>query len=107
MIDEGREIIKKMDRAKDTHPNTSQILEEEKIIIIGDSLMAHGVEHMQEYKEKYKLSYGAQVHYKRGANVEEILGEAQKVEFGEKGGILVIQGGGGIALRKTAQYYSG
>ena len=66
----------------------------EKIIIIGDSLMAHGREHLHNYENKYQQCQRATIGFKRGATWNEIIEEVKAIKFDREGGIIVIQGEG-------------
>ena len=66
-----------------------------KIIIIGDSLMAHGREHLHNYENKYQQCQRATIGFKRGATLNEIIEEVKAIKSDREGGIIVIQGGGG------------
>ena len=66
----------------------------EKIIIIGDSLMAHEKEHLHNYENKYQQCQRATIGFKRGATLNEIIEEVKAIKFDREGGIIVIQGGG-------------
>ena len=58
----------------------------ERIIIIGDSLMAHGREHLQTYENIYQQSQRATIKFKRGATLNEVIEEVKSIKLVEREG---------------------
>ena len=62
-------------------------------VLIGDSFMAHCREHLQIHENKHHQCKGAEIRFKRGAILDEIIEEAKSVTFGKEGGILIYTKG--------------
>ena len=67
-------------------------------MLVGDSLMANFSNYLQNNKDGFHMEDNVEIHYKRGANFDEILMKVREVTFKESGGILIIQGGGNNLL---------
>ena len=71
-------------------------------MIIGDSLMAHGREHLHTYENKCQQCQRATIGFKRGATLNEIIEEVKAIKFDGEGGIIVIQGEGNNLMQDGA-----
>ena len=96
-INEGIESERNEEMLQNNREKQVEIKKKDRVIVVGDSLMAHFKEYVLETQYEMGFDFADQLEltYKRGAMLDEILEEVRNVRLEEEeGAIIIIQGGG-------------